>query len=220
ELHENGEVQVLRGDDTSYSTKSSTEEGTPAKDRIESEDDLYSIEKDSDDAELEGQSKRVIKTDNIIALSYGRVSADDTTGDSSSHSYVAGSWAYQLIDNGWLELQYGRGLLVDHPSSGIDTSLSDIILRAKYTFAIPFNAYLQPYLGYQIRSAKNSDAGQDSDTVTLTQAQRDAELNAVDDVAKQQFIFGVTALKRMVPGWFIRLDLGLDVMSVGIALEF
>ncbi|MBT6324818.1 MAG: hypothetical protein HOJ35_02535, partial [Bdellovibrionales bacterium] len=45
----------------------------------------------------------------------------------------------------------------------------------------------------------------------------------IDDVAALELnsiIFGVSLLKRLVPGWFIKLDVGTDGLYGGFSLEF
>jgi hypothetical protein len=33
-------------------------------------------------------------------------------------------------------------------------------------------------------------------------------------------VAGVTILRRLVPGWFIKADLGTDQLNIGFAIEF
>ena len=46
------------------------------------------------------------------------------------------------------------------------------------------------------------------------------EKTNVENLKKSSVIFGATVLKRIVPGWFIRADLGNDILSGGLTLEF
>lgn len=79
-----------------------------------------------------------------------------------------------------------------------------------------------PYVGYQIIQAQSPGAGvyDGVSTPAPTQEELDQELNGVNDLKKSSLIFGVTVLKRIVPGWFIRLDMGSDLLNAGLALEF
>ena len=46
-------------------------------------------------------------------------------------------------------------------------------------------------------------------------------LTAIENVEEQSgLIFGVTLLRRLVPGWFLSIDLGTDSTNVGVAIEF
>jgi hypothetical protein len=80
-------------------------------------------------------------------------------------------------------------------------------------------SYIQPYIGYQKVWATSKTAGVDNgDGKTPDQLQ--LELDLVNESAKNNFIFGVTILKRIVPGWFLRADLGLDIIGGGLSLEY
>jgi hypothetical protein len=75
-----------------------------------------------------------------------------------------------------------------------------------------------PYVGYQIININSPGAGvEDGES---TPEELDQELRLVDDLKKSSVIFGVTVLKRIVPGWFIRADLGTDILNAGLTLEF
>ena len=94
--------------------------------------------------------------------------------------------------------------------------LTSLVFRLKYTIDIPFYSFIQPYAGYQIKSAHSSGAG----TGEITAQQQEEELDLVEGLQSKQFIFGITILKRLVPGWFARLDLGSDALNFGFSLEF
>ena len=46
------------------------------------------------------------------------------------------------------------------------------------------------------------------------------ETQLVENSKSNSVVFGVTILKRLVPGWFVRADIGSDVIAFGVALEF
>ena len=46
------------------------------------------------------------------------------------------------------------------------------------------------------------------------------EKRVVDDLEKTQLVFGFTFLRRLVPGWFFKADVGNDIFSAGFAIEF
>ncbi|MEI8346249.1 MAG: hypothetical protein WCG27_02195, partial [Pseudomonadota bacterium] len=64
-----------------------------------------------------------------------------------------------------------------------------------------------------------SGAG-DAAGTTLSPAELDNEIQMVKNLEKDRFIFGVSGLKRLVPGWFLKADVGLDIIGVGFGLEF
>lgn len=217
------EVKIIRGDDSYFNKKGDKEEVEELADSaIKSEEDLYNdttlLE---EDIVIEDKSKRVIQTDNVVTVNYGFLTAQDTAGDSTNYTHPNLNWMYQLHDNIWGEIGVGINNITDYPTSGLTTTLSSYTLRLKYAFATPFFSYTLPYVGYQIRRATNESAGirEDGDTTT-TDEQLNNEVALVDALNENSLVFGVTILKRLVPGWFARLDVGTDIVNLGIGLEF
>jgi hypothetical protein len=44
--------------------------------------------------------------------------------------------------------------------------------------------------------------------------------DTADNLKKSGPVFGITVLRRLVPGWFIKGDLGNDIINLGFAIEF
>jgi len=72
-----------------------------------------------------------------------------------------------------------------------------------------------PYLGFQSYTVSSPDAGKGTDPV-----KNEEELTVIDELKKSGPVFGVTILRRLVPGWFIKADLGTDVLNIGFSIEF
>lgn len=214
------EVLVLKGDDSYYSNlEKAPKEVEKIESKVQDEDDLFnSTTLNDDDLSLEETSKRLIKTDNLISAGVGLISGKDSEGNSTNYTHINGSWGYQLSDNIWAELGLGTNTVTDYPSTGIDTRLVNVTGKLKYTFNAPFYSYIMPYVGYQVINVDSPGAGVPDDIKGDTELE--AEIQAVEDLKKSTIIFGVTVLKRMVPGWFIRADLGSDIISGGLTLEF
>lgn len=216
------EVLVLKGDDSYYSnlekTPKTPEESAKNTSKVQDEDDLFnSTTLNDDDLSLEETSKRLIKTDNLISAGIGMISGLDVDGSTKKYTHMNGSWGYQVSDNIWAELGVGTNTITDFPAAGIDTRMINFTGKLKYTFNAPFYSYLMPYVGYQVINVNSPGAGVDTGDVD---ADLENELKLVDDLKKSTVIFGVTVLKRIVPGWFIRADLGSDILSGGLTLEF
>ena len=217
------EVLVLKGDDSYYSNLEKTPKDpvTDAKNnsKVQDEEDLFnSTTLNDDDLSLEETSKRLIKTDNLISAGVGLISALDAEGLTKRYTHMNASWGYQLSDNIWAELGAGTNTITDFPGLGIDTRMVNFTGKMKYTFNAPFYSYIMPYAGYQIININSPGAGvEDGES---TPEELDQELRLVDDLKKSSVIFGVTVLKRIVPGWFIRADLGTDILNAGLTLEF
>jgi hypothetical protein len=209
------EVQILRGDDSYFSVKKKKSEEDVTQ--ITDEEDLFNDTALLDDnITLDDNKKRAIKTDNIISLAYGSLEGYDNTGANASYAQFNGMWAYQVADNIWAEALYGQSTLNDFPSAGLTTSVKNLTIRGKYTFSAPMFSYIQPYIGYQMVSA-SGDLDEDNAS-SQTEIDEDAELQ--DRLKANTLVFGVTLLKRLVPGWFVRADLGTDILNVGFSLEF
>lgn len=208
------EVQVLRGDDSYFSAQKLAEKNSKKKtedtSKLKSEEDLYNSTTlaDGDDPTLEENSKRHIKTDNLLALNVGMIDGVSDTGAATRYTHLNGSWAYQISDNVWTEFLLGSNTVRDLPALGIDTRMTAYSIRAKYTIAAPFYSYIQPYIGYQIITAQSPGA------------QTPAEFGLVDQLAKSRIVAGASLLRRIVPGWFLRVDFGSDLINGGLQLEF
>lgn len=217
QLRDGASVKVVRGDDSFLFREKSVadKDGDPSK--IKDEDDLFN---DSnileDEVALDENPNRVIKTDNIIAVSMSRIDGINTDRQTTSYNQLNGSWSFQMEDNIWVEALYGQSLINDFPASTLDTTLSNLEIRAKYTVSAPYYSYIMPYIGYQILNATSAGAGEDDGSGN----DFEAEKALVEDLKKSQVIFGVSILKRLVPGWFVRVELGSDMVNLGFALEF
>lgn len=227
QLAVNKEVLVLKGDD-SYYTQKKNATGTSANGKkeesiLQSDEDLYnstSLSGNEDDLSMEESSKRLIKPDNLLSFNIGLIEGKDVDGSAKKYSQINGAWGYQLNDNIWAEAGVGSNTIRDYPFTGLDTRLINLTAKAKYTFSAPFYSYFQPYVGYQTILASSPSAGVDPGDGSRTQEELDNELKLVNDLKKSSLIFGVTILKRIVPGWFIRADLGSDILNGGLSIEF
>jgi len=212
------DIKILKGDD-SWLFKKIIEKKEVVDDgsKINSEEDLYDdttfIDKDLD---MFGKDNRLIKPDNIVSAAFARYTINnELSGDTEVYNQYSAGWAYQFSDNFWVEGQYSRILMSNVPASGAQTLINDLTFRLKYTFAAPLYSYFMPYIGYQIHSALSPNAGDVGDA-----ALAEKEEIFVEELNKRQFIAGVTILKRLVPGWFLKADLGIDTFNIGFAIEF
>ena len=219
------EVLILKGDDSYYTNLSKapkeSEESLKNSSKVQDEDDLFnSTTLNDDDLSLEENSNRLIKTDNLLSAGVGMIAGKDTDGSSKRYTHMNGSWGFQLSDNIWGELGVGTNTITDYPAIGIDARLINFTGKLKYTINAPFYSYIMPYVGYQVISVDSPGAGVQDESDPRMDEELQKEIELVDDLKKSSVIFGVTILKRMVPGWFIRADLGSDIISGGLTLEF
>ncbi|MGZ3806794.1 MAG: hypothetical protein ACXVCE_01810 [Bacteriovorax sp.] len=226
QLAQGKEVLVLKGDDSYYTNKEKAPEKEKAskknESKVQSDEDLFNSTSlgNEDDLSVEENGKRLIKPDNLVSLNVGLIEGKDVDGASKRYTQINGSWGYQLSDNIWAEAGVGTNTIRDYPFTGLDTRLINITVKGKYTFSAPFYSYLQPYVGYQTILANSPSAGVDPGDGSRTAADLAHELQLVQDLKKSSVIFGVTILKRIVPGWFIRADLGTDILNGGLSIEF
>lgn len=212
------DVLVLKGDDSYYANLGKTPTKAPPT-KINDEEDLFNESTfNDDDAGFDENSKRLIKPDNLVSAMIGMLPSIDNEGNSTRYTHFQAAWGYQVADNVWAELTGGMNRIVDYPVSGLNTELYSITAKLKLTFAAPFDSYLLPYAGYKIVLANSKDAGVDDGSTS--QEDLDLESQAVEDLKENTFIFGATILKRIVPGWFIRADLGSDIIAGGLTIEF
>ena len=179
-----------------------------------------SLEEDflgEDGLEVKDKGRRVLKNDNVIGLSYGLLEGVDNDGNAHRYGHWHAQWAYQIADNIWAEAMVGQAVVGQFPSDTLTTQVTSGTFRLKYAIKAPMYSIILPYLGYQQVSATSPDAG---DANAGSAAAAEKELQNLDNMKKSHLIFGVTILKRIVPGWFLRADLGSDFLSTGLALEF
>lgn len=216
-MRKNLNVQIIRGDDSYFGKKEETAptiaEEAP---KIKTEDDLYNGVVIEDDPELDDDTKRHIKPDNVISAGLGFANFDDAEGGGKRGMTISGAWAFQFTDNWFAELFYGRTSLQDFPGNQAQTVVNNVVGRIKYNFKAPLYSFIMPYVGFQSQTVSSPDAGKGN--ISATQAEK--ERNIVDDLNKTGIVVGVTLLRRLVPGWFVKADLGTDVLSVGVAIEF
>lgn len=217
QMRAGSEIQVLRGDDSFFNTPVAQATPEDLGPRIRNEENLFDETTVLEDESLafEEDTKRVLKNDNIVSLSLGLVDA----GSEGRSTQPNASWMYQVEDNIWLEAGYGQSIVKGFPASDIDTKITNFVIRAKYAVRAPLDSYALPYIGYQIAGASSPGAGSD-ETGTRTPEELQQELDDVESLKKNQLIFGATFLKRLVPGWFVRVDLGADLIAGGFSLEF
>ncbi|MBT7611430.1 MAG: hypothetical protein HN576_16840 [Bacteriovoracaceae bacterium] len=218
-LKKGSTIQIIRGDDSYYRQKKKKLTEKDNESIVKGAEDLFDkttfLE---DDLNLEEKSNRIIKQDNIVCLSYGEVESIDNDSSAQGYTQLNVSWAYQIEDNIWGEFSYGQNIIADFPNPGLETKLTNLSFKAKYIIQAPFFSYVMPYVGYQILGSESPGAG--TPDINNPGLDLEAELQLVEDMKKSSVIFGITVLKRLVPGWFIRADLGSDIISLGFGLEF
>lgn len=212
-IYKGMDIKILKGDDSILFVKEKTkEEKEEVTSKIDGEEDLYAEElalESSFEGDF-GKDKRLIKPDNIMNGAYGFVTiTDDSSGDDGIGGHeLSGGWAYQFKDNIWIEGLFSALTLNDYPADTKQTVVSKLTFRLKYTLKLPFYSFAMPYIGYQHKIVKSPDA-------TIGQETTDTEALALGQIAA-----GVTLLRRLVPGWFLKIDLGTDLINVGAAIEF
>lgn len=217
-LRRNQDVQIIKGDDSGFGKKVAVEE-TTVSGKINSEEDLFSndvvIEEDID---LEENKQRHIKPDNVVSVSGSYLTANlpPSLGDTTRAPEFGIAWAYQFRDNFFVEGVYGRALFKNFPNDGLSTLVNRVIGRVKFNIKGPAYTFFMPYAGFQTTTVSSPEAGKGGIDTLLAQE----ELEAVDNLEKAGPVVGVTILRRLVPGWFVRADLGTDVLNLGFAVEF
>lgn len=219
QLRRNIEVQVVRGDDSMFGKKPEAPVTAEAP-KIKDEEDLYTgdVVVEDDLGTFEDNKNRHIKPDNIVSVFGSFLDAPEIAskgGGSVRGTEVGIGWAYQFADNFFIEGLYGRAQLKNYPNDGINTLSNHIVGRVKYNIKGPLYTFFMPYVGYQNYSISSPAAGKGTDSNTNAE-----ELNAIEKLKKSGPVAGVTILRRLVPGWFVRGDFGTDRINLGFAIEF
>lgn len=217
------DVQIKKGDDSNLFAvkKKKSETDTPAT-KIEGEEDLFN-DKALLDENLGNfyQDNRLIKPDNIVSAGWNRYEfANDLTGDREAHNQWNFTWAYQFSDNYWFEGLYGRVQVDGLPAAGAQTIINNFTARVKYTFKAPLYSFVMPYVGFQTYSVSSPQAGVQENESDAAKLRAQQEVDLINKLQVSQLVFGATLLRRLVPGWFLKLDVGNDILSVGFAIEF
>lgn len=215
-------VNILKGDDSILFNKKTKEEVVESDTKIDSEEDLFN-DKAVLDEDLTSfyKDNRFIKPDNIVTAGYNQLTfTDDFTGDTIAGNQFNFSWGYQFADNYWAEALYGRTQIDAYPDDGNQTIINNITARLKYTFKAPFYSYVMPYIGFKTVSVSSPDAGVALGQTAADLDRANKEQKTIDELEKTNLVIGVTVLKRLVPGWFLKADLGTDIVSIGFGIEF
>jgi hypothetical protein len=214
------EVQIVKGDDSMYGKKAETkvtEESTTAK--IKSEEDLFTGDVVADDelGILDENKNRHIRPDNLISIqaSYFDANEIESRGGKVRTPMYGLSWGYQFTDNYFIEGVYNRSLIDNYPGDGTQTLVNQVVARLKYNIKGPLYTFFLPYLGFQSYTVSSPEAGKGT-----SPSQNAEELAVIEDLKKSGPVFGVTVLRRLVPGWFIKADVGSDIVNLGFTIEF
>lgn len=218
-LQRNLEVQIVKGDDSTFGKKPVVAEDNSALGKIRSEEDLYTgdVVFDDDLAMFDDNKNRHIKPDNIVALSGGFYEASEvpSRGGTVRTEEFGISWAYQFNDNYFIEGQYGRASIGSYPGDGQQTLVNHLTARLKFNIKGPLYTFFMPYIGYHTYNVISPDAGNTNSIIANLEQEE-----TIEDLRKSGPVFGVTVLRRLVPGWFLKADIGTDNLNVGFAIEF
>lgn len=213
------DVNILKGDDSAlFVEKIDKPDEDDGEAKIDSEEDLYNDKTLENDEDLDSfyKNKRHIKPDNIVSMAWSQYNfSNDITGDKETHNQWVGSWAFQFADNYWVEGLYGRTFIEDLPAKAAETIINNYTIRFKYTIKAPLYSYIMPYIGFQTFAVSSPTAGQTTDTTRANQ-----EKALIDKLKSSNIALGITVLRRLVPGWFLKADLGNDIVNIGFGIEF
>ena len=212
-LNLGNEVQIVRGDDSSY-FKTKVEKDIPKG------EDLFDKESISEDELKEEDEKKdyLIVNSSIFNIAVASINSINLAGQSTRYGQFNAQYSYQVKRNFFVNLLYGQNTVTDFPNFGLDTKLYNITGRIKWTVLIFWGILLQPYAGYQVLIADSPGAGQDS-SGTVSQPQLNYESALVKKMEDSKFIFGLSTLIKIVPGWYVQIDLGTDIANLGFSVE-
>lgn len=210
------DVDILKGDDSKLFVKAEPKPEEIIEESIIDEEDLFNDKGIDEDLESFDTSARNIKPDNLISAGggfyrYTNTIQNETLSDPQFHF----AWAYQFADNYWAEGLFSYVQTSNLTEDTLFAVINTYTLRLKYVFKAPLYSYFVPYIGYQIQTANSPEAGNVNDENEAAK-----ELLFIDEQSRNQFVAGITLLRRLVPGWFIKANLGNDIYNIGVAIEF
>lgn len=212
-------VQIIKGDDSMFGKKVADANHATPIEKIKSEEDLFTgdVIIEDDIGIFDDNKNRHIKPDNVVAITGAFFDAAEVAPRSGKvrSTEFGVSWAFQFADNYFAEGLYGRSLLDNYPQDGSQTLMNHLTARLKYTIKGPLYTFFMPYIGFHSRTTSSPDAGKTNDA-----QKNQLQLDAIAEIEKSGPVFGITVLRRLVPGWFIKADLGSDIINVGFAIEF
>ena len=208
------EVSIVRGDDSSYFK-------TAAEKELPKDEDLFE-KKSLSEKELtynEDEKKDyLIVNSSLLNIAIGSIESINLAAQSTRYTQLNAQYNYQFTRNFFVGALYGQNVVTDFPNYGLDTTLYNITFRLKYTFPIFWGLLIQPYAGYQVILTYSPSAGQDS-SGTVSQAQLNYESSLIDQMEDNKFIIGLSTLIKIIPGWYVQIDLGNDIINAGFTVE-
>lgn len=215
-------VQIVKGDDSQFGKapeiqKTNVLDTAP---KIKNEEDLFTpdvVSEDDISGVFEENKNRHIKPDNVVAFTGAFLDATqvESRGGAQRATEFGLSWAFQFSDNYFFEGLYGRALFDGFPNDGMQTLVNHLVGRLKVNIKGPLYTFIMPYVGFHSYSVSSPDAAKSNNAQT-----NEEQRKAIDNLKKQGPVFGVTLMRRLVPGWFVKTDLGTDTINLGFAIEF
>ena len=221
------DIQIIRGDDSYYKKIAKNKKNGDKK----KEDPLKATPRDpyidkfgnSSVSELEDlynetdevKTDRIIKTDNILSVTYKRSIKEDALGNESSLNIGRISWSYQVLSNVWVEGNFSRAAAIENfPGPGDSTGIDTLSASIKRCFSGPLYTYFMPFVGFEYHTVNSPDY----EIGSASLLNREHEI--IDDLNGTKIALGVTILKRLVPGWFLRGDITINGFDIGVSIEF
>ena len=215
------EIQIIRGDDSYYQKREKRKKKGEIEDEV-AEQDLFDKTIISEDYLEDDITEGIFRTNNMISITYGWFQGLDSLNENAWYTQINFQYQYQAWRNLFVGLDFGMNTVQDFPSKGLDTRYYNIVPKVKYTFEVFWGLIIQPYVGWQFLVADSPGAGQpDSNTSgnETSPIQLQYELDLVDNSEKSMIVVGVTLVQPIVPGWNLKADLGMDILSIGVGLE-
>jgi len=221
-LRKDLDIDIKKGDDSSL-FKKKVENNATTNDRptIENEEDLFNDTVILEDSNGFYKDKRHIKPDNVVSAGWDQYSF---VSDVDQSKFVGNqwnfAWAFQFADNYWIEGLYGNTTIDGFPDDSFQTVINNFTARVKYTFKAPLYSYFIPYIGIQSYQVSSPEAGIPVSDTDAAKEVAQRENDTLNKLRQTNLVVGVTVLRRLVPGWFLKADLGTDILSFGFAIEF
>ncbi len=208
------DLVIVRGDDSAF-TAQEKETVSSLEDSELFQSDLFGAEEDS--------KKPSLDENHLLTIAIGMHQSIDLEKEDKFYLHGVASYALNAAGPFWIEALYGFSNMQRFPASDISAHLHGVGARIKFNLNLPWHTYFMPYAGVHFAYILSSSTEEPPASVLDTDPsviQYNDEVELIREGIKMQLAAGFTLHKRFVPGWFLTINGGIDLIYSGITIGF
>jgi len=208
------ELVIIRGDDSAF-TSNEKESVSKLEDSDLFQSDLFDLENDS--------KKPSLVENHLLTLAIGMHQSIDIEEEKKFYLHGIASYSLNAAGPFWVEAIYGFSNMQKFPAEDASAHLHGFGARIKFNLNLPWHTYLMPYAGIHFAYVLSSSTQEPDESVPDTDPiviQYNDEVDLITKGIKMKLAAGFTLHKRFVPGWFLTLNGGIDLIYAGITVGF